>query len=1150
MYADRRPSLGWILSSLLLAPFLGGGLYAQGVPPPNDDCGAATPILGLPFTDNVDASGATVQATDPTPFCTSVPSATVWYTFTAPAYGIPMVKTCGSDYDTVVTIFSDNGGPCAIDPDLFWACFDFDETWSCPVFEQAGGYFEAYEGMSYILMVSSFDGTPGGQLTLTLSYDMDWDGVPDEVDNCPDMWNPDQTDSDGDGTGDACVDTDGDGWMDIWDNCPDVPNPDQEDSDWDGQGDACDDDSDNDGVPDDADNCPTIYNPDQADSNGDGIGDACADDDGDGVPNGMDNCPAIPNPDQWDSDWDGQGDACDDDSDNDGIPDAADNCPFDWNPDQLDSDGDGVGDACDVDIELQIKITACNLTPGTPVEAGVYMVIGGVDRAVQGWSIAIASQGCQIVDATTAGTVAASVDDVPPGMRDSGFEVTQLATGPGNEGAISACVLSLRKPVTLPAGTYLILRLTVVPSDGPCSLAFQDGIRGSGEPVMNIVTEHSTSRRPAFGTLEISPPDCNGNGISDCADIDSGASADCNSNYVPDECEPDCNSNGIPDSCDIAAGTSPDCNGNGIPDECEAGNDCNGNGIPDSCDIASGSESDCNLNGVPDSCELASGQASDCNGNGVPDSCDLASGMAADCNANAIPDSCEIAAGALKDCDANGVPDDCEDCNGNGLPDGVDILVGISEDCSGNGIPDECEPDCNGNGLADSCDIEGGSSLDADADGIPDECEVERTFLASFKAPDRVTGSPGSTVPFDAAAQLATLGLGAGEDGAQGWSLSISIEGCKPVSATLDATIAADADFRVAQVVDPNVIHPTTGLPQGEGVVTAVVLSFYFPMTLPPSPVPVDVLRIGLEGAVGEACAPCTLRYFDFMTGEGQPVDNVITFQSESHSPVTADGTILVCPPIKCNEPPACDAAVAVPALLWPPNHTLQRVKVQGVTDPDGDPVAITIERVTQDEPADAADDGRTCPDAVLVDVDGDGVPESAGVRAERNGKGNGRVYEIHFTARDGRGGESRGSVKVLVPADASRGCLDPGCADDGQTFDPAACSGGGGLIAGMSGPVGPIDLYRMTPEPTFLRGDVNMDGDRDVSDAVGLMATLFLGRGRVPCEDAADANDDGDLDVSDCIGLLGHLFLGKDTLRAPAIALGPDPTRDELTCR
>ncbi len=63
--------------------------------------------------------------------------------------------------------------------------------------------------------------------------------------------------------------------------------------------------------------------------------------------------------------------------------------------------------------------------------------------------------------------------------------------------------------------------------------------------------------------------DCNDNGVHDGTDIATGASADCNANAIPDDCEPDCNNNGVADECDITAGTSFDCNNNGIPDECE-----------------------------------------------------------------------------------------------------------------------------------------------------------------------------------------------------------------------------------------------------------------------------------------------------------------------------------------------------------------------------------------------------------------------------------------------------------------------------------------------------------------------------------------------------------------------------------------------------
>ena len=68
--------------------------------------------------------------------------------------------------------------------------------------------------------------------------------------------------------------------------------------------------------------------------------------------------------------------------------------------------------------------------------------------------------------------------------------------------------------------------------------------------------------------------DCNGNGVGDTIDLQSGDAADCNAN-------------GIPDSCEIAAETESDANGNGIPDSCEilCAGDFDGNGSVDFGDL-------------------------------------------------------------------------------------------------------------------------------------------------------------------------------------------------------------------------------------------------------------------------------------------------------------------------------------------------------------------------------------------------------------------------------------------------------------------------------------------------------------------------------------------------------------------------------------
>jgi hypothetical protein len=121
------------------------------------------------------------------------------------------------------------------------------------------------------------------------------------------------------------------------------------------------------------------------------------------------------------------------------------------------------------------------------------------------------------------------------------------------------------------------------------------------------------------------------------------------------------------------------------------------------------------------------------------------------------------------------------------------------------------------------------------------------------------------------------------------------------------------------------------------------------------------------------------------------------------------------------NRPP--DVSDAHPSIeyLWPPNHKFVNVNILGVTDPDGDEVTITVLSITSDEPT-----AKNAPDAYGVGAD------SAWLRAERLGSGNGRVYVITFVASDGKGGETISSVKAYVQSD-QKGFI---CIDDGQNYD------------------------------------------------------------------------------------------------------------------
>jgi Mg-chelatase subunit ChlD/lysophospholipase L1-like esterase len=110
------------------------------------------------------------------------------------------------------------------------------------------------------------------------------------------------------------------------------------------------------------------------------------------------------------------------------------------------------------------------------------------------------------------------------------------------------------------------------------------------------------------------------------------------------------------------------------------------------------------------------------------------------------------------------------------------------------------------------------------------------------------------------------------------------------------------------------------------------------------------------------------------------------------------------------NQPPECGAAEPSEELLWSPNHRWVTVDILGVTDPDGDPITIYIDSIFQDEALDAKGSGNTAPD-------GKGLGETtAEIRAERAGKGDGRVYHIGFTATDVEGAACTGEVTVGVP--------------------------------------------------------------------------------------------------------------------------------------
>ncbi len=134
------------------------------------------------------------------------------------------------------------------------------------------------------------------------------------------------------------------------------------------------------------------------------------------------------------------------------------------------------------------------------------------------------------------------------------------------------------------------------------------------------------------------------------------------------------------------------------------------------------------------------------------------------------------------------------------------------------------------------------------------------------------------------------------------------------------------------------------------------------------------------------------------------------------------------------NPPPDCSKAHASAPTLWPPNHKYVPEKVLGVTDVSA-AFTIAIDAIDQDEPVLEKGEGagNTCPDGAGVGTD------TALIRSERSGHGDGRVYHIDFTATDTNGNTCSSDVQVCVPHDQGHGAK---CGDQGELFDSTVCPG------------------------------------------------------------------------------------------------------------
>ncbi|MBW8888072.1 MAG: esterase-like activity of phytase family protein [Fibrobacteres bacterium] len=113
-------------------------------------------------------------------------------------------------------------------------------------------------------------------------------------------------------------------------------------------------------------------------------------------------------------------------------------------------------------------------------------------------------------------------------------------------------------------------------------------------------------------------------------------------------------------------------------------------------------------------------------------------------------------------------------------------------------------------------------------------------------------------------------------------------------------------------------------------------------------------------------------------------------------------------------------APVVTPAILWPPNHNMVDVAIDSHAADNSGIVTVSAS-VSSNEPQNGLGDGDTDVDWTTPVVDPATGRVSLQLRAERSGKGNGRIYTVTVKAVDDVGNTSQANVTVKVPFNASK---------------------------------------------------------------------------------------------------------------------------------
>lgn len=427
---------------------------------------------------------------------------------------------------------------------------------------------------------------------------------------------------------------------------------------------------------------------------------------------------------------------------------------------------------------------------------------------------------------------------------------------------------------------------------------------------------------------------------------------------------------------------------------------------------------------------------------------------------------------------------------------------------------------------------------------------------------------------------------GDAEGGAQGWSISLTGDGCAAITAiTTDGTLAADVSQGGIRNTGFEKSEVTNGAGAGSdceglnGAISAVVLSFTMPITLPSDSVN-DIAQLAVDVTISEdGDNTGTVSYTNGCQGVGQPVENTVTWNGQTIDPSFSAAEINCIFEATCEGAPwnliAQAEAVGQSAS---PNDGLLSASIDdeaslSIPVPSGSVGSADVYAaiVSNNDGGDGVQ-GWSLSAAVNGDVTLTGVTTDGTASADvsQGGLRNTGFEKSEVVDPDANNGQ-QGAVSAVVLSFTMPITLDSlGTAtilclslESASAQGPDAVGGSVEWFDGLVGAGQPVANVAtvagatadfctcqklnieftevLDPRNSFIRGDVNSDGKMDIADPINVVNYLFR-KGPAPsCADSADANDDANIDVTDVMLMINHQFRAGAAPAAPFPGCGRD---------